>query len=468
MKNKGFFGACRAPLILVLIITALCCLTACGGEAVATKADIAEKMDATLETDSLGYDYAVDYVYHWGIRNIDAEKISWVERVFSVYYNYEGGLPAALEHARRTTEMFLAEYYDLIDLSSREAVTDALLTCYVDSIGDPYSMYRVAEEFDDFSTDMSGKFGGIGALVEYNHQNKTLMVSSVYIDSPAASAGILPGDYFYAVDGKTVEEIGYLDVIDKVRGEIGSSVKLTMKRGDALIDFTVIRAEVEEKTVGYSISDEKIGYIQITGFKGNTFKQFAEAVDFMEANGAEGIIFDLRANPGGYLTTVCDMLSYIVPSDHPIVSYQYKGKVTNVIKSYDDIHPTLKDEANATKPKVFDHKIEIPMAVICNEYTASAGEIFTAALRDWRQDGLLEAVIVGKTTYKKGIMQNTYQYTDGSSITLTVAYYNPPCGENYHGVGVIPDFELDNTAEADLQLEKAHEELKKLINANNS
>ena len=106
------------------------------------------------------------------------------------------------------------------------------------------------------------------------------------------------------------------------------------------------------------------------------------------------------------------------------------------------------------------------MVVICNQYTASAGEIFTAAIRDYRNEGMLDATIVGTVTYKKGIMQNTYYYLDDSSITLTVAYYNPPCGENYHGIGITPDVIVENNETEDLQLESAYSELQKLINNN--
>ena len=133
------------------------------------------------------------------------------------------------------------------------------------------------------------------------------------------------------------------------------------------------------------------------------------------------------------------------------MSYQYKGSDPVVLYSEDDEDGV-------------DHVLEIPMVVICNQYTASAGEIFTAAIRDYRNDGMMDASIVGTVTYKKGIMQNTYYYIDESSVTITVAYYNPPCGVNYHGIGVTPDILVENTAEADLQLESAYNEILRLIN----
>ena len=193
--------------------------------------------------------------------------------------------------------------------------------------------------------------------------------------------------------------------------------------------------------------------MRIVSFKKNTFDQFVNAIDALEAANVKGIVFDVRGNPGGYVDSVCDVISYIIPTGHTVLSYQYKGRPATELKSTDDAKNT-------------DHVIDLPITVICNEYTASAGEIFTAAIRDYRDEGLLRASIVGTNTFGKGIMQNTYYYLDDSSVTLTVAYYNPPCGENYHGKGVAPDVVIENTAEEDLQLLTAYAELLELINAN--
>ena len=265
----------------------------------------------------------------------------------------------------------------------------------------------------------------------------------------------MPGDVIYAIDGRTVEELGYLNAVNHVRGKIGSQVELTLIRDGKPITLSMTREEVQEINVAYKLDPEtKIGYVQIVQFKGNTYDQFVEAIDYMEANGAVGIVFDLRNNPGGYLNSVTNVISYLIPSGNTVVSYQYKGQATTV-------YTTGSDGENG------DHIVKLPFVVICNEHTASAGEIFTAALRDYRNQGLLDATIVGTTTYKKGIMQSTYFYIDQSSITLTVAYYNPPSGVNYHGIGVTPDVVVENTdPTVDLQLEAAYSEMQKLLNAN--
>jgi carboxyl-terminal processing protease len=239
-----------------------------------------------------------------------------------------------------------------------------------------------------------------------------------------------------------------------VRGEIGSSVEITFIRGEEFVTVTAIRAEVEEILVDYTIDyEENLGYVRIVSFKENTINQFVKAIDELEKQNVRGIVFDLRTNPGGYVQSVCDVISYLIPSGKTIVSYQYKGRENVVRKSTDDAFGV-------------DHVVDLPFVVICDGYTASSGEIFTSAIRDYRDEGMIRATIVGTTTYKKGIMQNTYYYLDDSTVTVTVAYYNPPCGVNYHGIGITPDVIVENTAEEDLQLKTAFAELIKLINAN--
>ena len=401
------------------------------------------------------YGSVADYLSKWGAPKFDSIKFRYMEGYVQTYFNYADGLPPLLTHAQSTVKLFAENYYDNIDLSDKTAVTDALLTCYTVAIGDPYTIYRPPVEAEEFETDMSGKFGGIGVLVEYNHTDETIMVSTVYPSSPAEEAGIKAGDFIYAIDGKTVDELGYLNAVNYVRGEIGTTVELTLIRDGQFIVLTATRAEVEEINVDYSLDSEtKIGYIQIVQFKGNTYDQFVEAIDYMEDNGAAGIVFDLRNNPGGYLNSVTSVISYLIPSGQTVVSYQYKGQGKTVYKTGSD-------------GLMGDHVVDLPFVVICNENTASAGEIFTAALRDYDEQKLLSATIVGTRTYAKGIMQGTYPYLDQSSITITVAYYDPPCGVNYHGTGVMPDVVVEDTdPEVDLQLEAAYEEMQKLLNAN--
>ena len=467
MKNKSSFGLIRISALVIVISILFTLLCSCAGVVRVFDLENLSKEEIIDNIDSLEekrYQNVRDYIIDYGIRRFDVNKFRWAENVFNLSFNLEGGLPSTFDHAKMTITAFMENYYDDLNMDDEDAVTDALITCYVNAVGDEYSIYRTPVEEDDYSGDMSGKFGGIGVVIEYNHTDETLLVSSVYIDSPAEEAGILVGDFIVAVEGKTVEEIGYLNVVNLVRGDIGTKVNLTVKRGDALIDIVATRAEVEEKTVAFEILEGNIGYVQIASFKDNTYKQFVEAIDTLEAAKVKGYVFDLRNNLGGFVHSVVSIVSYLIPDGHPIISYQYKNSTSKVTNSTTDIHPITGAKA--------DHKISVPVSVLCNEYTASAGELFTAAMRDYADDGIIDATIVGKKTYGKGIMQGQYIYDDGSSITLTVAYYNPPCGENYHIKGITPtpentvDNEIVNNILVDKQLPLAIERLKAKINAN--
>ena len=417
-----------------------------------TKGEINQNIEESTEVQK--NTYVAQYLRDWGLPIFNQTKFKYFEDYFNRYFNLDGGLPDVYDHAKETANLFVENYYDTIDINDKTVVTDKLLSCYVKAIGDPYSTYRPPVETEDYMTDMTGKFGGIGVMVEYNDLDESIMINTVYPGSPAEKAGIRVGDYIYAVDGKTVSEIGYNDAVNHVRGEIGTSVELTLLRDGNYVTVTAIRAEVEELNVTYEIDSEtNLGYVRIVAFKGNTFDQFKVAIDTLESAGVDGIVFDLRSNPGGYVDSVVAVISYLIPDGHTIMSYQYKG--ASKVELISD------DEGS-------DHVVDLPFVVICNQNTASAGEIFTAAIRDYRNEGMLSATIVGTTTYKKGIMQNTYYYPlDNSTVTITVAYYNPPCGVNYHGIGVSPDVYVENDSyETDKQLDAAFIELQKLINAN--
>ena len=291
---------------------------------------------------------------------------------------------------------------------------------------------------------MSGEFYGIGVVITYNYIEETMTVSEVYSGGGASDAGIKVGDVITKVDGAVVSEIGYSKAVNKVRGENGTTVDITVLRNGEELTFTATRKKVVEESVSYSINENKIAYIKITSFKSNTYKQFKAAIDDVTSKGAVGIIYDLRSNPGGYLTAVVNMISLISPKGATIVSF------TN------DYAEAVKDTNNRS--------LSLPTVVLCNESTASAGELFTAAMRDFDDTfGYFDVTVVGTKTFGKGIMQNTYSFTDDSSITLTVAFYNPPCGVNYDGIGITPDVVVAESEEGDAQLDAAYAEFLKLI-----
>ncbi len=360
------------------------------------------------------------------IPDFDTGLFSSVELSFLSYYYKD------LEDNDTLAEKTVAAYLEFcsaeVDPDDREAVTLNLIDCYIYAVGDRYAYFRTPDEAEDYSADLSGNFVGIGVSVIREDRQKTVEVISVEVNAPADKAGIKAGDFIVAVNGERIEDIGTLDMINKIRGEVGTEVKVTVLRGEEEITFSMIRERISETTVTHSmLADGEVGYIKITGFKGNTASQFINAVDAVEAAGAEAVIFDLRGNPGGLLDAVCNMLSYLVPDGTKIASFSNGKK------------PVYASSGSARLEKS-DHVLEIPAVVLCNSSSASASELFAGAMRDYNDMGLLEATVAGEVTFKKGIMQSElYIGSDGSTLTLTVALYNPPSGENFHEVGVIPD-----------------------------
>lgn len=405
-----------------------------------------DEIEERIEECDESYTTVRRYLKAYGIGNLRMQKLSEVERCYDTYFLKD--LPDPKTLATETAKVFLENYYDAIDKSDRDEVTDAVISSYVTAISDKYGVYRNAEDYSGYIDSMSGSYVGIGVTVQYSNNDKVLKIVDVLKGSPAENAGILPDDIILAVDGTTHTEVGPQSLADLIRGEAGTSLTLTILRGGSEISVTLTRAALKEQVVDYRIEDG-IGYISITRFKSTTADQFEAALNYIKSSGAEGVIFDLRGNPGGYLDSVIDCLSLLVPKGTPIVSYGYKNSEPKVIRS------------NRSGG------IDLPITVICDGITASAGELFCAAIRDWRNESLISATIVGLTTYGKGVMQSSFKLKDGSALTFTVAYYNPPSGENYDGVGVIPDVEV-TVADDDAQLSVATSELKKLINANNN
>ena len=425
-------------LILLLSILLVFTLSACsdsGSEIIYSKDDLREHM-AQGVSDSA--EYVADCLDEWQFPLFNGSKMLDVEYILEKKFYTE--LPDLKTLSERTAEIFLEEYYDTIDLGNRDDVTDALLYSYVSALDDRYTYYRTAEDYEGYQTGLSGSFVGVGITVTQDAESGYIKVLEVYDDGGAAAAGVAVGDMIIAVDGQYVSEVGYDTAINAVRGDEGTFVELTVKRGDEMLVLSAERKPVIQKSVTYSITDG-IGYIRITAFNANTDEQVIEAIDAMESANVRGVIYDVRSNGGGYLTSVENMLDYIAPKGLTLVSFS---------NDYDDDYVAR-----------FEHTFLVPTVVLVNGHTASAAELFAAGIRDMAAMGLMEATVVGTTTYGKGVMQSTYLLSDRSAITLTVAYYNPPSAVNYDGVGIIPDVTEEVVEE---QFNTANAEIQKLIN----
>jgi len=313
------------------------------------------------------------------------------------------------------------------------------------SIGDVYSQYLTADEYLALMDSSDGDFVGIGVHASYDTDTEGIYISGVIPNSPAEKGGLKKGDVIVEVEGLSVSDETYYDAIDKIRGEAGSKVKIKVLRGEENISFELVRAAVPSENVIYTKLDGNIAFIQILSFAETTVsEEFDLKLKTAIDDGCDKFIFDVRNNAGGNLDEIRAILDRILPKG-PIIHFKDKsGKAT-----------TYHSDA--------ENYLDGKMAVLCNKNTASAAELFTAALRDYKI-----AEIVGKTTFGKGTMQTTRTLPDGSALKLTTAFYNPPSDVSYDGIGIKPDHDIDllpeweerfykMPLEADTQLQKAIE-----------
>ncbi len=307
-----------------------------------------------------------------------------------------------------------------------DKLLDAMIAGYVMGTGDDYAAYYNQEGFESLLEDLEGELAGIGVNVIYNTDYRLIEILSVTDGSPAMEAGVMPGDLVVTVgeEKESVQELGYQPSINKLRGPVGSTAVFTVMRGEGYterVDFSIVRAKIEEQTVMHHVygPDNTIGVIKISGFDAKTPVQFVKAVEDLQAQKCGKLIIDLRYNPGGELSSIVTTLDYILPEGPIIRIFDADGKE---VKAY---------YSEGTE-------LNMPMAVLVNSSTASAAELFTSAVRDYNK-----ATIVGTTTYGKGCMQTTVPLSDNSAVSITYRMYSPPFSENYHGIGIIPDVEVE-------------------------
>ena len=341
------------------------------------------------------------------------------------------------------------------DLDEDELM-DGILAGYVMGSGDRFGAYYPAEEFQTYMDSLNGDMQGIGVNVIWSADYGAIEIINVMPDSPALEAGVEPGDLIVYVgdEMESVADLGYYGALAKLQGKAGTTAVFTVARGkhyEETVSFSILRGYVTEQTVMYHVYalDSTVGVVKLTGFDRATPDQFFHAVQTLLAGGCTRLVVDVRNNPGGELQAICSVLDYLLPSGPVIRTVDRDGNEEVVYYS----------DAKA---------LDVPMAVLVNENTASAGELFCSALQDYDK-----AVIVGTQTYGKGSMQTIRQLSDGSGLSVTYRYYCPPFSDNYDGVGVTPDVVVEPagamlekniykiTDEEDNQLQAAVAELNK-------
>ena len=336
-------------------------------------------------------------------------------------------------------EKFIQTYGDLFESDSLvksryigsvpedSAFSNNIMKAYVATLGDKYGAYFSKEELKQYNEERGEVSYGIGIISYrvFDEEYNGILISDIIEESPAEKAGLKKGDIIIAVDGIDVTKESFDKCFDSIKGKADTEVKLKIKdsRTAAVNDISVVRGSFKNKTVFYQQYNTDTAYIHISNFYDNTDEEFELAVKKAKDCGAKKYVFDVRNNTGGNLQTVLKMLDLILP-EGPLIRIVDKNK-NQTVHSSDD-----------------ENYLDAEMAVIINGQTASAAELFAAAIRDYKKGKL-----VGTKTYGKGSMQTIWPLKSGAAIKISDNKYLPPYGESYDGIGITPDIEIDLSEE---------------------
>lgn len=319
----------------------------------------------------------------------------------------------------------------------KQKMYDLMLKSMVYSLGDPYSTYYTPEEFAALLETTSGEYCGIGATVSQSIETKKLIVVNPFENSPAYKAGMRPNDEIISVDGVSVVGEDINNVVAKMKGEQGTSVKVGVLRGQETLELDIVRDKIEVECVTSKMLDNNVGYIEMTEFWEKTADQLKEQMTKLVNKGANKFILDLRGNPGGLYDDVIKCLDYFVEKNQLLVYTEDKyGK---------------REEEFSKEGVLFDY----PMVILVDEQSASAAEIFTGTMQYYKK-----AVILGTQTFGKGIVQALYPVgNDSSGLKITISKYYLPSKICIHEIGVTPDvvLELDADLKSTLPALREHD-----------
>ncbi|MDV6377118.1 S41 family peptidase [Sporosarcina sp. GW1-11] len=326
-------------------------------------------------------------------------------------------------------------YFDDVD---DQVVLDGAINGMVDALGDPYSDYLNVKEAKQLNESISSSFEGIGA--EIQESNGYISIVSPIKNSPAEKVGLLPNDTILSVDGKSIQGMSSSEAVLLIRGEKGSTVTLSIRRGDRQepFDVKIKRDVIPIHTVYAEMLEDGIAHINITSFSEQTYEELLEAINEMVDKGMQGVLIDVRQNPGGILTGAIDISNLFVEEGKTILQTQEKGKSPELY------------------PASGGQKVTVPVALIVDDGSASASEILAGALKE--SAGI---PIVGVKTFGKGTVQSPTQLPDGSNLKLTTAKWLTPDGNWIHKKGIEPDVNVPYPSYASLPFLDSSEEMDK-------
>ena len=356
---------------------------------------------------------------------------------------FDGDMESKLD----AIEEILYDYYYLDEIDP-SVLEDGIYHGMVDALGDPYSVYYSPEELQELLDQTEGIYYGIGAYVGLDTVTGYPKIISPIPGSPAEEVDLRPDDIIYEVNGESVYGMDLNSVVAMIKGEEGTYVTLTIYRSTEpdYLYLDVERRQVETPSVENEMFENGMAYIQIMEFSETTVDQFADALAVAKESGMKGLILDLRANPGGSLSSVVDIGRMLLP----------KGLIVYTEDKYGQRY-----EYSCNGRREF----KLPLVVLVDGNSASASEVLAGAIKDYEI-----GTLVGTTTFGKGIVQQIISVGDGSAVKVTVSSYYSPKGTNIHGIGIEPDIVCEFDAEAyygeeeyDNQLEFAKEVLADMI-----
>jgi len=358
---------------------------------------------------------AITFVLTWTVSlNIYNAKIGNSEKYEGVY-----------EKLRQIDTTVRSNYIDIGNLDD-DTLENSIINGYITGMGDKYASFMPAESYYELQQTTSGVVMGVGFEAQADGSGY-LKITNVYVGGSAQLNGVEPGDVITEIDGKSLLTMDSTAAQERLSGEVGTKVALKLLRDGEELSVNLIRQEIEIESVSAEVLSGSVGYIRISSFNAKTPEQFSEALNGLIKVGATSLVFDVRQNGGGLVSALKPLLNRFIPAA-VVASAEYADGSRRTLVETDS-----------------EETISMPMAVLVDGGTASASELFAVALRD--ECG---ATLIGTQTYGKAIMQNTYEFSDGSAITMSVARIYPSKSDCYDGIGLKPDYVTELPAGASL------------------
>lgn len=374
---------------------------------------------------------AITFVLTWTVSlSIYNSKIASSEKFEGVY-----------EKLKEMDATVRANYINMSTVKD-DQLENAILNGYLSGIGDPYAYYMPPSTYFELQQTTNGIVSGAGFEAESDGSGY-LKITRIYKGGSAESNGVQVGDVITEIDGRSLLSMDESTAQDRLSGALGTKLSLRLVRDGELLNVTLIRQQIDIESVTREMLENDIGYIHVTSFNAKTSDQFSAALDHIKSRRAKALIIDIRHNGGGLVSALKPMLNRLIPA-----------AVVATTESADGARKTLIETDS-------EESLDIPIVVLVDGGTASASEIFAVALRD--EQG---ARLIGTQTYGKAVIQSTYEFSDGSALTLPTATIIPSKSSPYNGVGLKPDFAVELpegitfdqlTRESDTQLQKALE-----------